>query len=124
MRRVYASSYIADCDQLRVTLSAAGVESMMKNEFGNPIGLAFIGGVAAFSEPEVWVSDTDYDEAMKIVAGVITTAKGNGTPRSDSTVGSLCEWQCPKCGEVIEGTMNACWKCETERPAQQTGNAQ
>jgi len=93
---------------------------MMKNEFGNPIGLAFIGGVAAFSEPEVWVNDADYDEAMKIVAGVVAAANESDTARLGSAADRCGEWQCPKCGEMVEGTMNACWKCETERPAQQT----
>lgn len=111
MRRVYSSSYIADCDQLRASLSLAGVESMMKNEFGNPVGLSVIGGVDAFAEPEVWVDESDYGEAMKIVEDFVKAAKG-----SDSSNSGLCEWQCPNCGEAIEGMMNACWKCETERP--------
>ena len=120
MKRVYSSAYIADCDQLRVTLSGAGIESMLKNEFGNPVGLALFGGVAAFAEPEVWVDETDYEEAMKIVEEVIRVANGKDSSNSGSTIDSLCGWQCPKCGEAIEGTMNACWKCETERPQQQT----
>ena len=120
MRRVYSSAYIADCDKLRVTLSGAGIESMLKNEFGNPVGLALFGGVTAFAEPEVWVDEAEYEEAMKIVEGFIRVAKGNDTSNSGSTADSPCGWRCPNCGEAIEGTMNACWKCETERPQQQT----
>lgn len=116
MRRVYASAYIAECDQLRASLSLAGIESMMKNEFGNSVGLAIFGGVAAFAEPEVWVDEPDYKGAMKIVEDFGKVASDSDTSKSRAC---LCEWQCPNCGEAIEGTMNACWKCETVRPQQQ-----
>ena len=116
MRRVYASSYIADCDQLRVTLSAAGIESMMKNEFGNSIGLVLIGGVSTFTWPEVWVGDCDYAEAMNIVDATIQAAKERETSNPETPVTTLPQWRCPACGEEVAGTMNACWKCETERP--------
>jgi hypothetical protein len=110
MRKVYSSSYIADCDQLRVALSLAGIESVMKNEYGNPIGLVIIGGVADFAAPEVWVGEDDYEEALKIV-------KATGPAASTPAAQSGETWACPKCGEIIEEPMNACWKCETERPA-------
>ena len=112
MKKIYSSAYIADCDQLRVTLSLAGIESMTKNEFGNPIGLAIIGGVASFAEPELWVNESDYDAAMEIVKSFIKVEL------SGTEVSNFSEWQCPKCGEVIEGTMNACWNCDTERTQQ------
>lgn len=114
MREVYSSAYIADCDQLRVRLSLAGIESTLKNEFGNPIGLVLLGGVATFAWPEVWVNETDYEAAMKIAEETIKAAK------ESSAAGNVTEappaWTCPKCGEVIDGTMNACWRCDTERP--------
>ncbi|MEI7902359.1 MAG: DUF2007 domain-containing protein [bacterium] len=116
MKRVYSSSYIADCDQLRVSLSLAGIESMMKNEFGNPVGLVLTGGAAAFVEPEVWVDDSDYEEAMKIVEEARKAARESDRAVLESDTDNLSGWQCPKCGENIEGTMYACWKCETARP--------
>ena len=59
MIKVYSSPYIADCDQLRMSLSSAGIPSEMRNEFGHPIGLAALGGAAGFAAPEVWVDDAD-----------------------------------------------------------------
>ena len=37
MTKIYSSPYIADCDQLRMSLSSAGIPSEMRNEFGHPI---------------------------------------------------------------------------------------
>ena len=48
---VFSSAYVADCDQVKMALSLAGIESMMKNEFGNPIGFVLVGGVASFTWP-------------------------------------------------------------------------
>lgn len=118
MKKIYESSYIADCDQLRVSLSLASIESMMKNEFGNPIGLVLIGGVASFAEPELWVNEHDYDAAMEIVKRFIKVKNDNATSNSGTSGADVPEWQCPTCGEIIEGMMNACWKCDTERTQQ------
>jgi predicted RNA-binding Zn-ribbon protein involved in translation (DUF1610 family) len=118
MKKVFSSSYIADCDQLRMVLSLAGIESMMKNEFGNPIGLVITGGVASFAEPELWVEENDYEAAMQIVVSAMKAQKADAASSSEATAVDFSEWQCPKCGEVIEGTMNACWKCDTERTQQ------
>jgi len=115
MRKVFSSSYIADCDQLRMVLSLAGIESMMKNEFGNPIGLVITGGVASFAEPELWVIENDYEAAMQIVASAMKARNAEAAFNSGAAATDLSEWQCPKCGEVIEGMMNACWKCDAER---------
>jgi hypothetical protein len=94
-----------------VFLSLADIESTMKNEFGNPLGLVILGGVAGFTWPEIWVNDADYEEASKIV-------KEKGSVVSRPPQQSDATWRCPKCGEIIEEPMNACWKCETERPSE------
>jgi hypothetical protein len=109
MPKVYESPYLADCDQVRVALSLEGVESTMRNEFGNPLGLVVLGGVASFTWPEVWVDEGDYEKALEIV-----NAKGPLASRPANE--SAATWLCPMCGESIEEPMNACWKCETERP--------
>ena len=118
---VFSSAYVADCDQVKMALSLAGIESMMKNEFGNPIGFVLVGGVASFTWPALWVDDADYDKAMQIAGDYISAAKGSDASGSAPAANVGVEWQCPKCGEVIEGTMQSCWKCDTTRPAE--GNA-
>lgn len=116
MKQVYSSAYVADCDLLRVSLSLAGIESTMKNEFGNPIGLALVGGVTTFTWPEVWVSDGDYAEAMKLADATIQAARERGAAKPENLANAQPPWRCPTCGEEVEGTMDACWKCEAERP--------
>lgn len=118
MKKIYSSAYVADCDLLRVSLSLAGIESTMKNEFGNPIGLVLVGGVTTFTWPEVWVNDGDYAEAVKIADATIEAARECGTAKPNNPATALPLWRCPTCGEEVEETMNACWKCEAERPQQ------
>ena len=115
MKTVYSSPYIADCDQVRVALSLAGIESELRNEYGNPIGLVLIGGVVGFTWPEVWVADENMDAAQPIVAGFI--ARLSDTRAAADAPPPLSDWRCPRCGETVDGTLGACWLCSTERPA-------
>ena len=68
-----------------MALSLAGIESMMKNEFGNPIGLVLVGGVAAFTWPELWVDDADYDKAMQIAGDYSSAASDRLTSGENSS---------------------------------------
>lgn len=57
--------------------------------------------------PEVWIIDNDdYDKAADLVNDFLTTDGQRGT-----------SWKC-RCGEMIEGQFDACWKCGRERPAE------
>ena len=33
-------------------------------------------------------------------------------------------WKCPKCGEMVPGTFEVCWKCLSDQAGQQPANAQ
>lgn len=114
MQRVYSSPCIAECDQLRMSLSSEGIQSEMRNEFGHPIGLAAIGGVAGFAAPEVWVDDSDHADAMKIVNAFIQSLNDASVPTSETL--DRDEWHCPRCGETVDATFNACWNCDAPRP--------
>jgi hypothetical protein len=49
--------------------------------------------------PEVWImNDLDAERAIELIE---TRNKPSGKP----------DWICPNCGEKIEGTFDACWKC-------------
>ncbi|MFA7054888.1 MAG: DUF2007 domain-containing protein [Kiritimatiellia bacterium] len=114
MRKVYSSPYIAECDQLRMSLSSEGIRSEMRNEFGHPIGLVVIGGVCDFAAPEVWVDDSDHEDAMIIVNAFVQSLKDASGPTSENPA---CDgWPCPRCGETVDATFNACWNCDTPRP--------
>jgi len=112
MIKVYSSPYIADCDQLRMSLSSAGISSDMRNEFGHPIGLAALGGAAGFAAPEVWVDDADRAEAMRIVQSFIQAISNRSQPAEHPDP----EWICPRCNETVDATLDACWNCDTPRP--------
>ena len=55
--------------------------------------------------PELWVSDSEYDQAK----GIIDTAISSETPKGTS-------WKCPDCGEEHEPQFTDCWKCGAIRP--------
>ena len=62
--------------------------------------------------PSVSVSAGDVDRASPIVIKYLLKTYRNG-------VGELVNtetWQCPSCGETIEGQFGACWNCQINRP--------
>lgn len=55
--------------------------------------------------PELWVLDDERaDEALKILA---QTERAGQQDRGS--------WTCAKCGELIEGQFDQCWKCSNTR---------
>jgi len=50
-----------------------------------------------------------FSEEDSIKAKAIIREYENGDPVD------LGEWNCPQCGERIEGTLTECWSCQTER---------
>lgn len=55
--------------------------------------------------PEIWVADERADEAREIIAGVLAESDEAGP-----------DWQCPRCGEWVEGHFAECWNCRTNAP--------
>lgn len=112
MKKIYESPYIVACDDLRRNLDASGIGSELRNEFGNPIGLAAMGGVCSFSAPEVWVDDSDYEQARSFVA----EWEANYWKRSPaSRDAGQPGWVCPVCGESNDAQFGSCWKCDARR---------
>ena len=110
MKKLFTSPYLMECDQLRMELSSSNIDAVMKNEFGQSLGLGgMFGGAAAFAWPEIWVQDEDYEKAVGLLNNRQTT-------NDASITSTTTPWKCPKCSETIEGEMTVCWNCETEKP--------
>jgi hypothetical protein len=110
MKRVYS---VADPSRLAVVrglLADAGVETTVFNEATG----AATGEIPFFlAGPEVWVvRDQDEERARQIIAEYESGEALADIPREP--------WQCPRCGEHIEGQFTECWNCRL--PAEKRGD--
>ncbi len=101
MKRVYSEPSPIFIYQIKDLLEEKGIQSIIKNEH-------LSGGVGELPPTEVWpelwvVNKEDNSPAERIVDGFMESIKAS--PRS---------WECPACGEEIEGQFNICWSCGQE----------
>jgi len=97
MIKVYVTADPLMIGYLSSILTAHGIESFIKNEH-----LPGAAGELPPTEvwPELWVmEDNDAGAARRIIEEVLSE-KINADG-----------WQCPHCGEHIEGQFNECWRC-------------
>jgi hypothetical protein len=82
-------------------VEGAGIECHIKNEF-----LYSGAGEIPPTEtwPELWVDESDYDRSKALLDEALAD-------KSD-----LPHWNCPACGEWVEGQFDLCWQCGTARP--------
>ncbi|RMF93667.1 MAG: DUF2007 domain-containing protein [Candidatus Schekmanbacteria bacterium] len=100
MKKVYSSPNFSLAALFKGILEENGIACIMKNEH-----IANLGGEVPTNEcwPEVWVlNDEDFDKAVEIIS----------KQKQDRFLPS---WNCPKCGENIEGQFTECWNCGYER---------
>lgn len=87
---------------LKEILANEGIECLIRNE-----QLSSAMGEIPFIEcyPELWVIDDEmYPRAKMLVEGWLETTPAAAEP-----------WDCPECGERIEGHFGSCWFCGHER---------
>ena len=102
MRLLYSSLKLLDVHHLKNLLEAEGIRCHIRNEL-----LSRLAGEIPFTEcaPELWLLDErDLERARRILADFGRAAP----PRA--------RWQCPGCGETLEGQFSACWHCGAARP--------
>ncbi len=103
MQPLYSSLNLLEIHHLKNLLEAEGIRCHIKNEL-----LSRLAGEIPFTEcaPELWLRDArDLDRARQVVADF-----GRGAPAKGP-------WQCPACGESLEGQFSASWRCSAPRPA-------
>ena len=101
LRKVHTAESILEVAHLRNVLEAAGIRCFLRNE-----RLAGALGEIPFVEcwPELWVMRNG--DALR-ARGLIDTARSAAPPRGP-------DWRCERCGEVVEGQFDACWRCTTD----------
>ena len=93
---------------LKMMFEADGLSCVIKNERGSatagyslPIPDA---PSLPWAWPEIWVNDEDYEQAIRIAESFAEGHPTNSTP-----------WQCPNCGESVDGELTSCWNCNTDK---------
>jgi Putative prokaryotic signal transducing protein len=102
MQPLYSSLNLLEVHHLKNLLEAEGIRCHIKNEL-----LSRLAGEIPFTEcaPQLWLMDErDLDQAKRIVADF-----GRGAVAKPT-------WECPNCGEALEGQFSACWHCGALRP--------
>jgi hypothetical protein len=102
MRLLYSSLKLLEVHHLRNLLEAEGIRCEIRNEL-----LSRLAGEIPFTEcaPEIWLLDErDLEQARRIVDDFGRAAVAGP------------QWQCPVCGEALEGQFSGCWHCGAARP--------
>lgn len=102
MKRVYSSDNYLLVGHLRKVLEDNHIRCVIKNEH-------LIGGAGELPPidcwPELWVAeDFQLGKARELVDALLCM--------TEDPVG----WNCPGCGEEIEGQFSQCWNCGNDRP--------
>jgi Putative prokaryotic signal transducing protein len=95
-RRILLSSRIEDIDILKGMLDEEDIPCEVTNDTVPLPGAEFY--------PKLWVGDTDFDRASRLLAAF-----------RSRTVSQLERWKCSSCGELLEGQFTSCWKCGATR---------
>ena len=102
MQLLFSSLNLHEVHHLKNLLEAEGIRCHIKNEL-----LSRLAGEIPFTEcaPELWLLDErDLERAKCILADLSRAAVAKPA------------WQCPNCGEALEGQFSACWHCGALRP--------
>ena len=118
MTRVFSARNDAEAELVCAALAAEGIPARVE-------GRSLAGGVQILGDtlPTVWVEDADAGRAAGIIEAL---PHGGGTGPADepddATAADAADakaWTCPRCGQRVADTFDACWKCTTLRPDRQ-----
>ncbi len=91
----------AEAGLLKELLEREGIACLIRNE-----QLFAALGEIPFLEcfPELWVVDNEVWPRARLLLDSWLKSEEGGLP-----------WNCPACGETLEGQFGACWNCGTQR---------
>lgn len=104
---VYSAADAQEANFLKFVLAEAGIESnvvgdTLRNVAGEiPLGWA--------TSPQLWVQNADEGRARAAI-------EKWKSERAESRIQANDEqWECPQCDELVPGTFDKCWKCQSSR---------
>lgn len=102
MKEVYATRNPAEAHLVRGLLENAGIAAVVQND----VLTTGVGEIVEDLVPSVCILDESQAEQAAEIVRDWMHAEPAASP-----------WECPKCGEQIDGRFTSCWECGTERPA-------
>jgi hypothetical protein len=102
VRKVHTAESVVEGAHLRNVLEAAGIRCFVRNE-----GLAGVIGEIPFVEcwPELWVLRNG--DALRARGLIDEIQRAGAVVRGP-------DWRCERCGELVEGQFDACWRCTVD----------
>lgn len=104
MIKLWSTPHAATANLAKTYLESHGIDVVLTGEH-----LAQAMGEIPFTQAwvELWVTDErQVDEALALLEAM------------DEDVDEFpADWQCPQCGEQVEGQFTLCWQCGNDRPA-------
>ncbi|MCU7960088.1 MAG: DUF2007 domain-containing protein [gamma proteobacterium symbiont of Bathyaustriella thionipta] len=99
MRKIYQAADRIEARLLMDYLADHNIHTYLQGDF--LAGAA--GELPALQFPEIWVAhNADESRALDLIAEYQQKTPGEA-------------WQCPQCGEPLEGSFEICWQCGYSR---------
>lgn len=100
--RIFTADNPVEAGFVRGLLESGGVATQVRNMelWTAAVEIYF----AAGARPSVWVRNDQFEQARRIL-------DEHERPITGKT------WSCPGCGERLEAQFTTCWRCDTERRA-------
>lgn len=107
MKRIFIARHPAEAHFVKGLLQSEGIQATVRGEDLSGVR----GGVPVTHDtsPSVWILD---DAEFESAATLIRRYESGAAPEPGPTPA----WQCPQCGEQVEGQFTSCWKCGSDRP--------
>ena len=108
MKTLTTVLWLNEADALCLALEREGIAVFLPDQFSaqaNPFLSGAMGGI------RVQVEDDDYEKAIAVASAYLSAEQDAAA----DTAQSAQDWKCPRCGEIVDGTLGSCWKCETLR---------
>lgn len=105
MKQIHVARHAPEAHLVKGFLESQGVKAVVRGEF-----LTSGWGDLPADVCSVWIEDdSQYELANELL---IDFLKGTFARKYSGE-----RWQCPRCGERLEGQFTECWNCGTSRPA-------
>ncbi len=106
MKKVYDAKNPADAHLLKGLLEGENIQVGVRGEY--LWGTRGETPVTPETSPSLWVSEDDFDRAMKLVSAFRPEEGVTEPPQRE-------EWRCAACGETNEHQFTECWQCGKTR---------
>jgi hypothetical protein len=104
VKQIHTARHAPEAHLVKGFLESQGISAVVRGEY-----LTSGWGELPVDLCSVWIADdAQYERANELL---IAFFKGSFARQFSGE-----SWQCPRCGEKLEGQFTACWNCGASRP--------